>query len=161
VHLRRALLLFAIVLGLAALATSVSRPLERPPARQGDRAEVPTTPTTPTTPETPASPPESLSFDTSRPRTRRRLDPGRQAVVLVSADQAGQVELDGLGLSAPVDPVTPARFEVLANAPVTASVLFTPAGADQSTQVGTLIVSEAREPARSGERSATRTAPDR
>lgn len=157
-HLRRALLLFAIVLGLAALATSVSRPLERRPVPTGDRTD------TSTTPEAPAPrsrPPAHLLFDASRPRTRHRLDPGRQAVVLVTAETPGQVELDGLGLTAPVDPITPARFEVLVNQPVSSAVLYMPAGTDTPTRVGTLLVSAARGPARSGERSATRTAPDR
>lgn len=156
-HLRRALLLFAIVLGLAALAASISRPLERRTPATGTRTEEEATPP----PDADRAPRAArLAFSAAPPRERRRLEPGRAAVVLVSADEAGQVELEGLGMSAPADRFTPARFDVLVNEPVSARVRFTPAGADVAQVVGTLDVSE-RGSARSGERSATRTEPDR
>jgi hypothetical protein len=148
------MLLFAIVLGLAALATSVSRPLEE--------RRTPGAPTTEAPPPPPRRQlePARLSFDTSRPRRRLRLETGRPAVVLVRAETAGLVELTGLGLSATADPLTPARFEVLASQPIGVRVLFTPAGAGDSQVAGTLLVTSPG-PARSGERPATRTAPDR
>jgi hypothetical protein len=149
------MLLFAIVLGLAALATSVSRPRDtraplRPP--ETDEAAV-------TTPREEGAP-VRLAFDTSRPRRRLRLDAGRAAVVLVRAKSAGMVELPELGLSAAADPLTPARFDVLAADPVRTLVRFTPAGAGDSDVVGRLSVTSPG-PARSGERRARRTAPDR
>jgi hypothetical protein len=154
VHLRRALLLFAIVLGLAALATSVSRPLERRSPAIGEQPPA-------ALPPRPEAPPAArLRFSTSPPRERRRLEPGRAAVVVVRADQPGQVDLEGLGMSAPADPFTPARFDVLATRPVTAVVRFTPAGAGAAEVVGTLALTS-RGSARSGERSARKTEPDR
>jgi hypothetical protein len=154
-HMRRVLLLFAIVLGLAALAASVSRPLEE---RRGATTTEPV-PQEPR-PRSQARQPARLAFTAGPPRERRRLEPGRAAVVLVSTDESGQVALEGLGLSASAEPLTPARFDVLTDEPVTARVTFTPAGSAVAQTVGTLDVSE-RGSARSGERSATRTERDR
>lgn len=153
-EIRRAILLFAIVLGLAALAASVSRPPDRRQQTPGSSATIPPAPASD------ARPAARLRFTAGSPRERRRLDPGRPAVVLVSADQPGQVELDGLGMNAPAEPLTPARFEVLADQPISVAVRFTPAGADAAQLVGTLDVSE-RESARSGGRSARPTERDR
>ncbi|HEU0024942.1 MAG TPA: hypothetical protein VFQ12_09940 [Thermoleophilaceae bacterium] len=134
-HLRRALLLFAIVLGLAALAAALSRPADR-----GGAEPEPTTapPASTATPRAPAA----VSFQASRPR-RRGLDAGRAAEVLVVVDSPGQVEIPGLGLSAPADPLTPARFDVLEDEPGRYPILFSPASVPASTvaeTVGTLVV---------------------
>lgn len=157
--MRRALLLFAIVLGLAALASSISRPrqdarnpaggtdtsaVEQPAA--GDRQE--------------AAAPVRLSFATEQPRRRRHLQTGRPAVVTVKTGEPGVVELDGLGLTGTAEPLTPARFDVLVTDPAEASVRFTPAGSDVPRVVGRLSVS-AREPARSDAPRARTTEPDR
>jgi hypothetical protein len=155
VHLRRALLLFAIVLGLAALATSVSRPRETRAPAGPSTSDSPVSP-----PPLAAAEPVRLTFDTSRPRRRLRLESGRAAVVLVKADEPGLAELAELGLSAAADPLTPARFEVLAAQPVRARVRFTPAGAGSSEPAGTLLVTSPG-PARSDEPRATTTARDR
>ena len=69
-HVRRALLLFAIVLGLAAIAASVSRS----PEESGERTERPVEPPAPTiSPGTSVSSPGTaeLSFDAGRDQTRR------------------------------------------------------------------------------------------
>ena len=84
------------------------------------------------------------------------MEPGRAAVVVVETDEPGQVELDGLGLSGPADPLTPARFDLLSAKPTTATVRFTPAETGVARTVGTLSITE-REPARSGERRARKT----
>ena len=81
-------------------------------------------------------------------------------MVTVEADEPGEVSLEGLGMNGTAAPLTPARFDVLASEPITATVRFTPAGADEPQLVGTLDVSE-RGSARSGGRSATPTEPDR
>jgi hypothetical protein len=153
--MRRALLLFAIVLGLAALAASVSQPREERADTSGD-ADSPAAPSSPSATSSTAQ----LRFTTSGKRERRRLDPGRPAVVVVEADQPGLAELDGLGLSAPAEELTPARFNVLSNKPVSATVRFTPAATGQPETVGTLSVSE-REPARSDAPRARKTERDR
>jgi hypothetical protein len=138
-RLRRALLLFALVLGLAALATSVSRPRderkrETPPAAK------------PRAPEASPSPapgrPARLTFSAKgrRPESRR-LVAGRAAIVTVKVSEPGQVELEGLGVSAPAEPLTPARFDVLTDEPARHAVRFTPAGAGgESRLVGFLRV---------------------
>jgi hypothetical protein len=149
------MLLFAIVLGLAALATSVSRPRD---ARSPIRPPATDAPSAPTSRAGRA--PVRLAFDTSRPRRRLRLGTGRAAAVLVRAETAGLVELVELGLSATADPLTPARFDVLAADPMRVAVRFTPAGAGDSKVVGTLSVTSPG-PARSDEPPATKTAPDR
>ena len=62
VHVRRALLLFAIVLGLAALTASLSRPREEDPLKPQTAPS--SEPTTPRASPAPApSPPEELAFD--------------------------------------------------------------------------------------------------
>lgn len=141
-HLRRALLLFAIVLGLAAIAASVSRPRDTGSERA---APAPTqTEAAPTiTGGTAASgePPVEVTFDDAASgEPTRRLSAGQAATVLVEVGEAGQVEIPGLGLSATGDPVTPARFDVFGSAPGSYEIRFTPAAADESDTVGTLAI---------------------
>ena len=140
-HLRRALLLFAIVLGMAALVASLSRPIEE---RRGDsERREPREPGPPTVSAPPAQElPEALSFDASETETMR-LRAGVAATVEVSVDEPGNVEIPGLGLSAAADPVTPARFDVLASRPGRYQLLFTPAGGNPSEPAGRLVVTSA------------------
>jgi hypothetical protein len=140
VHLRRALLLFAIVLGVAALAASFSRPRDD----AGDQAVAPP-PAPRTSPE--ANPgsggaaPVELRFDASKPRTRR-VEDGVPATVFVAAEEPGLVEIPGLGLSASAEPLTPARFDVLPSGPERYEIRFTPAAGDESRRAGVLAVVE-------------------
>jgi hypothetical protein len=145
VHLRRALLLFAIVLGLAAIAASVSRE----PEESGERAERPAPPAS--TEQAPGEPSASsgsapavpgaveLSFDAARDQ-RRRLDAGQPASVMVEVDEPGLAEIAELGLSAPADPLTPARLEVLVPAPARLELTFTPVDGGAPAPAGTLVV---------------------
>lgn len=136
-HLRRALLLFAIVLGMAALAASLSRPVdrrERTPS--GERRD--TAPAT-ASPAPAPSAPSSLSLDASG-RDSVRLSAGEAATLEVSVDEAGSVEIPGLGLSASADEVTPARFDLLAGEPGRYELLFTPAANDAAEPAGRLVV---------------------
>jgi len=141
VHLRRALLLFAIVLGLAAVAASVSRtdrtrPAPSPPAPNTTQTAGPGTDTSP------APDPGSrvLRFDQGGRREVRELPVGRAATVVVNVDSAGQAELPGLGDIRPAEPSTPASFDVFTNQPGSFSVIFHPAGGGPSERVGTLRV---------------------
>jgi hypothetical protein len=138
VHLRRALLLFAIVLGMAALVASLSRPVDE---RRADSAQTePRESGPPTASPTPGPElPTSLSFEATENETMR-LPAGDAATVEVAVDEAGSVEIPGLGLSAPADPVTPARFDVLASRPGRYELLFTPAGGNPSEAAGRLVV---------------------
>jgi hypothetical protein len=141
VELRRALLLFAIVLGLAAIVTSVSRP-ERAPRDDGsalpDASE----------PEVGAGPlggrPAPIRFSASEPKVRR-LEAGRPATVTVNVPAPGLVELKGLGLSSAAEPLTPARFDVLEEDPGRYEVSFTPTKGDEARRAGPLRVVRAAE----------------
>jgi hypothetical protein len=139
VHLRRALLLFAIVLGLAALAASVSRPTDEsddsPPPSVSDRRQ----PTIAPGPET--EPATTVELDASADQ-RRRLEAGRPATLVVNVDEPGLVEVPFLGLSASGDRLTPARFELLVREPDRYALLFTPADGDETEPAGMLVVTE-------------------
>jgi hypothetical protein len=138
VHVRRALLLFAIVLGLAALTASLSRPREEdPPKPQTAPSSEPTTPRA--SPGPAPSPPDELAFDAAEDDVRE-LDEGRPATLEVSVDEAGQVEIPLLGLSANAEPLTPARFDVLPSESGRYELTFTPAAGDESRPAGTLDV---------------------
>jgi hypothetical protein len=142
VHLRRALLLFAIVLGLAAVAASVSRPrgadpLRAPPTTTEQQA---TTPSARPGSEGSVPAPVELTFPTGRPRTRY-LRAGQAATVLVEVSEAGQVRIGDLAMSVVAEPLTPARFDVFTRAVGRHSITFAPAGAaDQEQRLGTLVV---------------------
>jgi hypothetical protein len=136
VHLRRALLLFAIVLGLAALATSISRPEREEPR---DRPVSPL--------EQPQASPGPAAAAIGELRLPKpgggrsvALESGQAATLLVSVEEPGQVELPSLGLASPAEPNTPARFELLARDPATHRVRLTPAEGAEERSIGRLIV---------------------
>jgi hypothetical protein len=129
------LLLFAIVLGMAALVASLSRPPEQRTDREPREAPGPTTAT-----EAPAANPQKpLSFDAAADETRR-APAGRAATLEVSVDEPGSIEIPRLGVSATADPLTPARFEVFPTRSGDYAILFTPARGDESRPAGTLVV---------------------
>jgi hypothetical protein len=137
VNLRRALILFAVVLGLAGLAAAVSRP--------GGNGGAGTTtsegpPELGPAPQPEGTTPVQLSFsERGRPRTKR-LRAGLAAVVTVTVRVPGEVELSGLGLSLAAEPLTPARFDVLASQPGRYAVRFTPASQGSARTIGVLRV---------------------
>jgi hypothetical protein len=144
VHVRRALLLFAIVLGLAAIAASISRTPE-----SGERAQQPSAgPGTDTAPSVSAGSaaegPVEVVFDASRDQVRR-VEERQPATVLVEVDEPGLAEIPDLGLSANGDAVTPARFEVLVSDPGRYELSFTPVEDDTAGPAGTLVVRPADE----------------
>jgi hypothetical protein len=120
VELRRALLLFAIVLGLAAIASSIARPPERDngdgtaqveaPAPRGSGAQ--SKPTVTSRPG-PAGPPATITVRASAKPTSRKLAVGRAATLFVEVDGSAQIDIPDLGLTAPAEPLTPARFDLL------------------------------------------------
>ena len=141
-HLRRALLLFAIVLGLAAIAASVSRgrdtsedPSRAPPITEAEQ------PPTAAVPATPAA--VELTFFAGDP-VAQRIRAGQAATVYVEVEEPGQVAIPDLGMSAAAEPLTEARFDVLTRETGRHPILFEPAGADDAqVRVGTLVVVEA------------------
>jgi hypothetical protein len=144
VHLRRALLLFAIVLGLAAVAASVSRPRERdnpPTTTESQRPPTVESGTTPAAPPAGESGPGSVSvtFDADHPRAHR-VGVGQAATVIVEVPDAGQVSIDLLGLTDAADPTTPASFDVLTSQPGRYPITFEPADTSESLDAGTLVV---------------------
>ena len=135
-HLRRALLLFAIVLGLAALATAASRPPQSEKRSSGTPATQPTAKPAPQ-----GAKPARVRFGPRARSRARQLEVARPTEVLVAVPEPGQVELKGLGLSAPADPLTPARFDVLAMAAGRrVQVLFTGADERAPRRLGVLSV---------------------
>jgi hypothetical protein len=130
--------LFAIVLGMAALVASLSRPPENRTATE--RNEEPRPPTA--TPAPVDSPPRPISFDAAS-RDRRRVEQGRAATVEIAVDEPGSVEVPDLGLTANADEHTPARFEVFPTRAGEYAILFRPADGDQSRPAGTLVVTAA------------------
>jgi hypothetical protein len=134
-HVRRALLLFAILLALAAVVASVSNSRSEkadsgqaePLAVPGDSAE-----------GLSANGEGTVDFSASRPRDHR-VESGRATTVRVHVETAGQVQLRGLGESAAADEVTPARFDLLPSRPGRYPVEFTPAAGDRPESAGTLV----------------------
>jgi hypothetical protein len=135
VHIRRALLLFAIVLGTAALVASLSRPPEERASKEPREQPAPAT----TAPTPTANPPTPVAFDATADESRR-LPAGRAATLEIAVDEPGAVEIPGLGLSAAADPLTPARFEVFPTRSGDYEIVFTPAQGDESRPAGTLVV---------------------
>jgi len=146
VHLRRALLLFAIVLGLAAVAASVSRSGRDSTTSEPFRTVTPKTTEQQTPTVAPAPGPEPgpapvvRRFFASQPGAQK-IEAGQAATVYVEVDEPGQVEIADLGLSAATEPLTPARFDVLTNETGRHPITFLPAADEAATvRIGTLVV---------------------
>ena len=142
---RRAILLFAIVLGLAALVTSFTRPGdERDQERERTEAAQPRTPspTPAASPGPAAAAPKRLRFQAGSKAQARTLEAGRAASVLVDVLAPGRVALAELGLEASAEPSTPARFEVLPTEPGRYEIAFTPANGAEGRTIGVLRVRE-------------------
>jgi hypothetical protein len=139
VELRRALLLFAIVLGLAAIVASLSSPRTSKPD-SGSPAVAPTETASPGT----AAKPVNLRFDTARAPATRRMDTGQPARVSVEVEEPGTVELQGLGLSASAEPLTPAQFDVLSSRPGHYPVRLMAVNGVRARTVGAIVIRRAR-----------------
>jgi hypothetical protein len=141
VHIRRALLLFAIVLGMAALVASLSRPAEerrsqtvtseqpesgRPTATHGPQAEAQSV----------------VSFDATENQTKK-VAVGSAVTVEVSVGEPGDVQIPDLGLTDAAEPFTPASFEILAGEPGSHELLFAPADGAATEPAGKLVVTSA------------------
>jgi hypothetical protein len=140
VHLRRALLLFAIVLGLAAFAASISRPGKD--SRESEQTTAPPQGEPTVAPGPAEERPVTLRFNAEREQVRR-LEVGQAATLQVSVDEPGQVEIPLLGQADAAEPVTPARFEIFASEPGRYPIGFTPASGEESRPAGILDVTPA------------------
>jgi hypothetical protein len=131
------MLLFAIVLGVAALVASLSPPLDD---RQADTTPSESPPAPSTATATPApEPSRALEFDAAENQSLR-VPTGQSATVLVAVEEPGQVNIPDMGLTQPANPNTPARFDILAPSPGRYDLLFSPAGGSQSEAAGKLVV---------------------
>jgi hypothetical protein len=134
VELRRALLLFAIVLGLAAIVAAVS----------GTRSGHSRTDTAPAAPSTASARPgparqATIRFDADGPAVTRTAHVDEAVTVVVKVDEPGPVELQGLGLADDAEPLTPASFDVLAARPGRHAVLLVPPDGVRPRTVGRIV----------------------
>jgi hypothetical protein len=135
VHLRRALLLFAIVLGLAAIVAAFSR------TDRSDRSSEPSPSEAPrvTPPPTPGQRLDVRFTEGSR-KVERKIPVRTAVVILVRVKHSGLAAIGGLDMSSAAEPDTPARFDVFQTKPGRLPVSFTPAGSARSQRLGTLVV---------------------
>src|SRR5215207_1231469 len=125
---RRLLILLAVLLGLTALAAGVApRNVER-----GTPA-----PTVPSAPGAEAGRPLERTLRTSSEGERIDVSVGQTVVITVVADELETVYLEEYG-NEPVEPESPARFEILADAPGTYAIELLGSG----REIGTLVVSD-------------------
>jgi hypothetical protein len=135
------------VLGLAAIVSSIARPPERDngesaPAADGAAQKAPAT-TPGATPRPGAKTPEltTIRFRAKAKPQQRKLEQGRPATVLVDVETPGRVDIPSLGLTQPAEPLTPARFDVLATDTGKHRIVVQPASADAlSSPIGTLTI---------------------
>jgi|SRR4051794_1949722 hypothetical protein len=115
-HVRRVLLLMAMVLLLTAAVVAIT------PPRHRTQRTVGTAPTPPVR----SAPPRNvdLRFPPAKRPPTAKLVQGDHALVRVSATQAGDASIMGLTDSA--EPGTPATFDLLASGPASYPVTFTP-----------------------------------
>ena len=137
-HLRRALLLMAVVLlGVAAVEALVGVPSTRVP-REPRTTQVAPPPPVPPTPTASAS--VTFRYRPGRKPPVRRLRAGTHVTLQVASTRAGEVLLRGLGLVQPVEPGTPASFDVLLTAPGRYDAVLDPV-VGRPVRVGHLVVS--------------------
>jgi hypothetical protein len=140
VELRRALLLFAIVLGLGAIAASVARP----PAQEKTDTAAETPPrggSIPTAMPAPGpGPPAEIAFEADLQPETKTVPPGRATTVIIAAYEPGQVEIERLGLTAPAEPGAPARFDLLTGSREKYAVTFKPVEAGKERKIGIIEV---------------------
>jgi hypothetical protein len=123
--------LFALVLGLTALAAAVS------PSRTTNQSVV-----------GPAAPlpagvvvPRTVAFDTrARTARTRRARPGEHVVISVSSSQGGLATIPQLGRTGSVSPDAPAQFDVLAPSAGRYDVMVQASGSNEPRRVGTLLI---------------------
>lgn len=142
-ELRRAILLFAIVLGLAAIATSLSRPTQstRSNDERGSASQPTANPGPGDRPPTKPEPPIAFNVGpTSRAIATESLKAGQAATLQTKTKEPGEVSIGGLGLTAYAEPGAPARLDVLTTVPDRYEVTFTPTRGGQSKTLGYLQV---------------------
>ena len=111
---RRLLVLFAVLLGLTALVTSLA---PRPTAPRSGVVQGTPSPTSTPSPEPPATASQriekTISADPGAARTKLKARVGDILALTVRGDVLDGVEITELGKLEPIEPGSPARFEVL------------------------------------------------
>jgi hypothetical protein len=138
VHLRRALLLFALVLGMTAIAASIAPP----PTENRDETSQPAPQASPPGATREARAP--FRHPPGRKRPVRRVEPGVPLVVTVSADETGQASIPLLGRVASLTPEDPARIDLLAPDSGSYDVQFTPVEGGEARRLGRIVVKSER-----------------
>jgi hypothetical protein len=128
VHFRRAILLFALVLGLAALAAAVS------PSRDTSGPALAPAPPSPGADRVP----RNLVFGAGGKRVRRARE-GEHVVVSVASEAGGVASIPRLGRTADISPTAAAQFDLLAPPPGRYDVMITASTATEPRRVGTLV----------------------
>jgi hypothetical protein len=109
---RRLLVLFAVLLGLTALVTSVApRPSGLRPGLAQPTPEAMATPAPTQTSSRRIV--KTISADEGRSRTRIRARVGDVLALTVRGDMLDSVEIDQIGEVKPIEPGSPAHFEAL------------------------------------------------
>ena len=119
-HLRRALLLFALVLGLTALATAVA-----PTPKSQDNGTVEAPP-----PRSPLPSPTVVTFEAPAKHGQvphRNVSASANVIVRVESAEGGQASIPGLAQLGTVAVGSPAEFNLLDVNPGTYDVMFQPA----------------------------------
>jgi hypothetical protein len=132
-HLRRAVLLMAVILVVVAIVGAlVPVPRERsageaPRAAPGADSAAPVRAL-------------SLRYPPKGDAPRLRVRAGTHVVLQVGTSESGQASVKALDLVAPAEPDTPARFDLLASRPGRYPVAFQPAAGGAVRTVGTITV---------------------
>ncbi|MBA3300468.1 MAG: hypothetical protein H0T15_01240 [Thermoleophilaceae bacterium] len=132
-HLRRALLLFAVVLGVSAMAAAIG-------SAPRDREEKPTTTAEASPPPSETSDAQPLTFD-ARPGkpVKRTVKIDSHVILTVPVAESGEVRIDSLGLVASAEPGTPATFDIYADRRGSFDISFEPP-TGSNEPVGALVV---------------------
>jgi hypothetical protein len=147
VELRRALLLFAIVLGLAAIASSIARPPDRGGDATTDTATAPSSNEKASSRGAKTPQPTTIEFRNGAKPQTHKLEQGQPATVLVDVETPGQVDIPSLGLTDTGEPLTPAMFEILETKPGNHPIMVQPAASETlPSKVGTLKIVPASPP---------------
>jgi hypothetical protein len=132
VHLRRAILLFALVLGLTALAAAVS------PSRHDEEAPVTPAVATPARPVAPRK--VSFTVHASGVPKDHSARVGEHLLLTVNSPDGGLVTIPRLGRTATVSPAAPAQFDLLAPPAGRYDVLLSlGGGTTEPRRAGTLV----------------------
>jgi hypothetical protein len=136
VHLRRAILLFALVLGLTALAAAVSPTRDDDSGGGGNASVAPA-------PAASQALPRQIVLDARRVPRRGsgvvRARENEHVVVVVRAADGGLATIPQLGRTGSVSAAAAARFDLLGPAPGRYDVMFEAAGSGEPRRVGTLV----------------------